>query len=178
MKTNFFKILLASIFVIISGINYSCNRENKYDDSEVVDIKESGTPATENDHLDFLNGTVVITFSPDEVKNPSELNVSEYLHDECMDMSDCNWIVNMIYITPQLTFNAPVYVTINYDKAKINSSLSLEEENPVLYYWPDEENFAKLTRRETVSYDFDENLNTINFYIKKTGLYALGLMVP
>jgi len=62
-----------------------------------------------------------------------------------MDMSDCNWIQNMIYIEPLMSFGGPVYVTIDYNRDKIDTELELNGYVPVVYYWQNEEDFSYLS---------------------------------
>jgi hypothetical protein len=65
-------------------------------------------------------------------------------------MLDCNWIQNMIYIEPLMTFTAPVFVSIDYDRDRIDTELDLHGCIPVVYFWQNEEDLANLKRRETI----------------------------
>jgi hypothetical protein len=170
--------LIYTAVILCSITQYSCEKNNNSDASDLKIPIKNEIDREDGTILRFLNGTVTLTLSPLEVKKSFDIKVTQYLNNECMDMSDCNWIQNMIYIEPLITFSSPVIVTINYDKDLIDKELGLHGNIPVVYYWQNEEDFANLTRRTTIFYDFDADYKTINFIIKKSGLYSIGVFIP
>ncbi len=174
------KYILISTLVLMANLSLpSCERDPVViEEPVIIGNNDPDTDNKEASILTYMNGQVRLVLSAGSIKKSDILKVTQYLDNECMPMSDCNWIQNMIYIEPYMTFGAPVYVTIEYDRDRIDMELQLGGYIPVLYYWPNEEDLANLTRRETIIYDFDENFKSINFNIKKSGLYGIGLLIP
>jgi len=170
------KHIITSLLVIF--LLSSCEREeNIYELNETKKI-DTDLADPEGSILTFLNGKVTLDVPPEAVPKHIKLSVIELLDNECMDMSDCNWIVKMIAIEPQMAFGKPVIVRMEYDRDRVNSELSLHGCAPVIYYWPSDEDFVLLRRREIVNYEFDDSNKSIHFEIKQTGLFAIGVYIP
>lgn len=178
MKNLMRNLVLCTICVAGLLSAYSCEEDDMIIESNLTKISQTDIYETEGTILSYLSGTVHLLLSPSASTKSDQFKVLELLNDECMDMSDCNWIVKMISIGPAMSFRDPVIVSMNYDMELEDRRLVLEGQPPVIYYWANEEDFTTQTKRETLLYDYDDNNKTINFHIKRTGLFAIGVNVP
>lgn len=123
-----------------------------------------------------LNNNVLIEFPPGAVQETVNIEINA-----CGIGRSCDFLLDMISIQPEMTFEVPVTIQLNYEGELVCNELSPEECNLVICHWPIE--FDYLNRLdyenrvnvECICCAIDTVYKTISFTTLKTGLFGLSL---
>ena len=148
----------------------SCEKEKSYD-IKVPMISDVAWP--DGSMLSFMNGSVNIDVLPGAVTEPLRISVAE-----CYNGQNCDFMLKVIHINPEMSFNGPVNISLKCNGELANGAESFDGCNLAVYCWDTKEDFFNGTVGEKLCCTKDENNHTVRFCVKQTGVFAVGITEP
>jgi len=167
MKRLIKNVVMCTVILLVALAFSSCE-EKTY---EIKVPTESNIAWPAGAFMSYLNGNVKLDVLPGAVTDPVKFTVNE-----CYNGKNCNFLLNVISISPEMRFEGPVNVSLRYNGELANGEDLIDGCRLAVYCWENQEEFYNGAEGEILCCDRDEDNCTINFCIKQTGIFAVAMI--